>query len=682
MPPKIAIESHKNSTQPRRSERGNKKGANKLSANTSNSKNDLQEKISDSTSVAEPNTVKAVVPIQQAEVSKPKRTRHRKQVKSSWTREITKTNREHGKAYQGYQMTEKGIVHGIDRSERKLGPRCSSNYCRTSKKRNCHDVDEGKRVSLFERFWSDLGWDQKKIYVASLVDVDDTNMKVSQDSRRSNTMQYFLKIDNKRIQVCKPFFMSSLGLNDWMVKNWATINTDGMIPAKTLINARRKADRPPSNKEIEVQEKKDFLIKFFNELPKMPSHYCRERTDKQYIEPNFQSLAQLYRYYQMCWSESKISSDKSHGIDNEYVVVVVDESNGVVDRSNGVNKLKSTSLSYGYFCDLFKELKLGLYQPRKDRCDTCVAYENGNITEKEYNDHILQKNRARKEKDDDKKKAIAGEARVFVWDVEAVKLAPQNKSGILYYKSKLKNHNFSIYDLKSTDCTNNWWNEADGGMDSSMFTTCAIDFLDENCNDDLPIIIWSDGCGYQNRNQILSSALLEYAIQYKKTIQQKFLIKGHTQMEVDNVHALIEKKSKGRNIDLPSDYITVTEEARLTTPLKARLLHHGDFRNYNDPRFFRYNSIRPGKSVGEDTVHDLRMLHYDPNGTISFKVDFDNDLKPLPRKPQKPALSYQKLKPLYHEELKISVKRYNDLQDLKIVLPSKAHAFYDNLKHE
>lgn len=52
------------------------------------------------------------------------------------------------------------------------------------------------------------------------------------------------------------------------------------------------------------------------------------------------------------------------------------------------------------------------------------------------------------------KKAIPGEARVLVWDVQAVKLAPQNKAGILYYKSKLKNHYFSIYDLQSTDCTN------------------------------------------------------------------------------------------------------------------------------------------------------------------------------------------------------------------------------------
>lgn len=477
-------------------------------------------------------------------------------------------------------------------------------------------------------------------------------------------MKYFLNIDRKRIQVCKQFFKSTLGLHDSMIRSWVTNNCDGMIPAKVKINARRKVDRPLSTKLLISEEKKDLLTKFFSDLPKMPSHYCRKRTDKQYLEPNFQSLAQLHRYYQIFCNEWNCNRNESN------------------DDTSKRNERNYTSLSYGFFCERFKDLKLSLYQPKKDCCDTCVGKEHGHITAEEYNEHISQKNRARLEKDKDKQKAIAGEAHVFVWDVQAVKLAPSNNASALYYKTKLKVHNFSIFNLCSTDCMNNWWHEGEGGMDSSIFTTCAIDYFIANCNDNLPIIVWSDGCGYQNRNQILSNALLDYAVRYKKTVQQKFLVKGHTQMEVDNVHALIENKLKKRNIDLPSDYIKATEEARLTLPLKARLLHHGDFRNYDDSRLFRYNSIRPGKGSGDDTVQDLRLLHYDPNGEISFKTDFDDDLKPLPRRPKTPTCGYEKIEALYMEELKISAKRYKDLQDLKVVLPAKTHGFYDNLKHE
>lgn len=247
---------------------------------------------------------------------------------------------------------------------------------------------------------------------------------------------------------------------------------------------------------------------------------------------------------------------------------------------------------------------------------------------------------------------------------------------------KLKTHNFSIYDLRTKDCMNHWWHEGEGEMGASIFTTCVHDYLNEKCIDDLPIVVWSDGCGYQNRNQILSNSLLDYAIRHNKNVQQKFLVKGHTQMEVDSVHALIERRLKGREISLPTDYIKATEEVRENQPLRAKLYHHQDFRNYDDSRLFRYNSIRPGKNTGEDTVQNLRVLDYSSNGVISFKTNFDDILQPLPRKPKNPTMSYDQLEPLYKEEIKISAKRFKDLQDLKVVLPKKSHGFYDRLQHE
>ena len=40
------------------------------------------------------------------------------------------------------------------------------------------------------------------------------------------------------------------------------------------------------------------------------------------------------------------------------------------------------------------------YKPRKDRCDTCTAYNAGNVDENEYQEHIKKKKRShgRKEK--------------------------------------------------------------------------------------------------------------------------------------------------------------------------------------------------------------------------------------------------------------------------------------------
>jgi len=66
----------------------------------------------------------------------------------------------------------------------------------------------------------------------------------------------------------------------------------------------------------------------------------------------------------------------------------------------------------------------------------------------------------------------------------------------------------------------------------------------------LPIIIYSDGCGHQNRNCVMSNALPQYSIAKNVVIEQKCLIKGHTQMECDSAHSLIERKLKNKDIPL------------------------------------------------------------------------------------------------------------------------------------
>ena len=39
-----------------------------------------------------------------------------------------------------------------------------------------------------------------------------------------------------------------------------------------------------------------------------------------------------------------------------------------------------------------------IYKPRKDRCDTCTAYNAGNVDENEYQEHIKKKKEAMAEK--------------------------------------------------------------------------------------------------------------------------------------------------------------------------------------------------------------------------------------------------------------------------------------------
>lgn len=142
---------------------------------------------------------------------------------------------------------------------------------------------------------------------------------------------------------------------------------------------------------------------------------------------------------------------------------------------------------------------------------------------------------------------------VYTSDVEAVKVAPFLKTSALYYKSKLVVHYFTMYDIgtKEVDCF--WFDETAGDLEASVFASSVVHKLDEVLTiDPKPVVLWSDGCGNQNRNCIFANALLNLAVEKNVLIEQNFLLKGHTQMECNSVHSNIEERLKNKEIYLPS----------------------------------------------------------------------------------------------------------------------------------
>ena len=107
---------------------------------------------------------------------------------------------------------------------------------------------------------------------------------------------------------------------------------------------------------------------------------------------------------------------------------------------------------------IFKELNLALYAPKKDKCNVC-SFEVNQIDKETYDRHIVKKNRAREEKNNDKdnlnKDKAVKEIRhhVFTMDVQAVKISPCLYASALYYKTKLSCHNFTVYNLSTHDST-------------------------------------------------------------------------------------------------------------------------------------------------------------------------------------------------------------------------------------
>ena len=169
------------------------------------------------------------------------------------------------------------------------------------------------------------------------------------------------------------------------------------------------------------------------------------------------------------------------------------------------------------------------YLNEKRTCAILVAHVERNVDDDVLAAHQKLKEEALALKARDKAEADNTKRLVVTGDTESLLLAPLNDSGLMFFHSKLNLHNFMFYDLLTKDVLNYVWSENNGDIKSSNFVTCYIDFLTKLLEENPSlneIILWSDGCTYQNRCNILSSALVSLAVTHNITIYHKYLEVG------------------------------------------------------------------------------------------------------------------------------------------------------------
>ncbi|CAG4936700.1 unnamed protein product [Parnassius apollo] len=265
---------------------------------------------------------------------------------------------------------------------------------------------------------------------------------------------------------------------------------------------------------------------------------------------------------------------------------------------------------------------------------------------------------------------------------QAVLLALRLNASANYYKTKLKVHNETFFNLSTKDAVCYVWHEAVAGIESDVFASIYTDFLKKAIEKKRleKITIWSDGCGYQNRNIKLSNALLELSIKTKVIIEQKYLEVGHTFMEVDSIHSTIEQKLRNRReVYTPADYIPIIQSARQRPrPYETIYCSSDDFYAF---QAVYYKSIRPGNKIGDPCVNDVVAFQYTPNGIIHYKLRFQDEWAELPVRPKR-LESLPDHPKLYTGPIPIEASKYTHLQELKELIPQDYRQFYENLVHK
>ena len=138
-----------------------------------------------------------------------------------------------------------------------------------------------------------------------------------------------------------------------------------------------------------------------------------------------------------------------------------------------------------------------------------MSNATGHLPQTEYEEHIAMKEAARNAKEEDKSDEDPNHS-VWTMDVQAVLICPRLFASALYYKTKLATHNFTMFNLKTKQVKCYFWDETEADLSSNVFATCIrrtlLEVIEHNPNV-TKITLWSDGCGYQNQNQILSNML-------------------------------------------------------------------------------------------------------------------------------------------------------------------------------
>ncbi|KAK7474663.1 hypothetical protein BaRGS_00034087 [Batillaria attramentaria] len=310
--------------------------------------------------------------------------------------------------------------------------------------------------------------------------------------------------------------------------------------------------------------------------------------------------------------------------------------------------------------------------------------------ETEYSEHMERKVESRTEKAKDKKEAQESDnLYVATFDMEVVLPTPFDLTSQTYYKRKLSTYNLSVFSLADKKAACYVWNGSEGQRGSNEVGTCLYKHILSLPQSVQHVILYSDTCTGQNRNQFITAAL-HHAVQNIpniQTIDQKFLESGHSQMECDSMHVCIERSRRGVRIHQPDQWITVIQCARDSDPYTVVTLEHDAFYDFKE---LARNTMRNTKhDINNRRVNWLKLkwirVTKADTDTVYFNYRMKDQFSQIKIKGTsrrgRPQVGTTSLSLLYTSQLPIPNAKKADLTDLcrSGVIPSRHHEFYSKL---
>ncbi|KAL0879761.1 hypothetical protein ABMA27_003473 [Loxostege sticticalis] len=463
----------------------------------------------------------------------------------------------------------------------------------------CYEINEDRRQQIFKYFWTTV---KKTVQ----------RKRTSELSRRAATFNYFINEGEGRKQVCLNFLTNTFDLNQKTVYN--TVNSAVYGSAKDDSRGKHvPANKTPSETLTSVR-------RYIQNLPALPSHYCRKSTTRTYLPTEFKNITNLYRLY-----KEKLEKD---GID--FV---------------GEKVFKKV---------FYYEFNLGFHVPRKDKCVKCLEFENKKDNESEERKKHLKDKEETYERFKSHQVIHEKDSSILCtsFDLQKVLNTPHAVYNLTFYESGTKNGYCYT------------WSEVDGKRGANEVSSILRKYISkvDELGSIKHLLLYCDSCPGQNKNKINLACINETLHECTNllSIQINYLLPGHTYMPVDSMHSVIEKSINGVIIWAPSQWPTVFCLARKSPKAyEVEPLRHTDFYKWDAvaDKYFKGNLT--GK-ISKIRVVTFKKSNLDK---IIVKYSMIPDVQTEEIEVLKRNITNQ-LTPCYKTLLPISKKKYADLVKL------------------
>lgn len=546
---------------------------------------------------------------------------------------------------------------GINREPKILGPPCKC-------KRKCRDLLQGEEKSIFNSFWDLKTFDKQNTYLFGIIKSIGKKRNYPkktkrQESSRSTTFKYYVKIKGRDQEVCKEEFLSTHGLqnNKRRVYNVCKQIRDGFNTPKSDGRGkhRNRRNRLPDAMVQSVHE-------HIKSIPTYCSHYSRKKNpERRYIDHDV-SISSLYKKFYLVWC-------------NERNIIPVKE-----DRYRRI------------FCN---EYNIGFKLPRSDTCGTCdelhILLDTHKNDETKVADLkvMLELHQRRAEAmqtnlklEIQRSKTENSLTSVISFDLQQALPIPQLTVGKAFYLRKAWMYNLGIHDGASGRGHMYMWTENVAKRGSDEIASCILKYLKDyppvpNNN----LIVFTDNCGGQNKNWTLM-ALWLYLVRTNvyKSIEHRFLVSGHTHLPSDRDFAAIEKhKRYVSQVYTPEGWVEVVKNSKTKNPFMVYEMSQDDFFSFDNisKSINRKQFTENKENVDFAKVRCFRFEAEHPTKMfIKHLINEEFKIVNIGKRGQKipQIIDCNIIEKKYNGPIKINEKK---LQNLKVLLPYIPQVYHD-----